>query len=161
MKKERSLGASAPFFGGKWAIATCSNCSFSVRYKIQDTKIQDMKYPYGNSRSISCILYLCILYLFDKPKFETFYNRQSVGNERGHRRYGVPLVWPTRKDHEPRPRVARAGSTPKKMFLISCLVLPLRLSSSQAGQTKRLRRAEPFYLAYPKGFEPSTFRVGV
>ena len=29
-----------------------------------------MKYPYGNSRSISCILYLCILYLFDKPKFE-------------------------------------------------------------------------------------------
>ena len=29
-----------------------------------------MKYPYGNSRSISCILYLCILYLFDKPQFE-------------------------------------------------------------------------------------------
>ena len=28
-----------------------------------------MKKPYGNSRSISCILYLCILYLFDKPKF--------------------------------------------------------------------------------------------
>ena len=29
-----------------------------------------MKYPYGNSRSISCILYFCILYLFDKPIFE-------------------------------------------------------------------------------------------
>ena len=26
----------------------------------------------------------------DKPKFKTFYNRQSMGNERGHRRYGVP-----------------------------------------------------------------------
>ena len=103
MKKERSLGESAPFFGGKQAVATCSNCSFSVRYKLQDTQIQDMKYPYGNSRSISCILYLCILYLFDQPKFETFFNRQSVGNERGHRRYGVPLVWPTRKDSNLRP----------------------------------------------------------
>ena len=38
--------------------------------KIQDTKIQDTKKRYGIIRSISCILYLGILYLFDKPKFE-------------------------------------------------------------------------------------------
>ena len=31
----------------------CENWGLSVRYKLQDTKIQDMKYPYGNSRSIS------------------------------------------------------------------------------------------------------------
>ena len=29
-----------------------------------------MKKRYGIIRSISCILYLRILYLFDKPKFE-------------------------------------------------------------------------------------------
>jgi hypothetical protein len=33
------------------------------RYKI-------CKNPYGESRSISCILYLVSLYLFNKPKFE-------------------------------------------------------------------------------------------
>ena len=37
-----------------------------------------MKYPYGNSRSISCILYLCILYLFDKPKFEVLFDMDSI-----------------------------------------------------------------------------------
>ena len=57
------------------------NCSFSVRYKLQDTKIQDMKKPYGNSRSISCILYrpsllgaylvsVCWAMLSDKPKLK-------------------------------------------------------------------------------------------
>ena len=47
-----------------------------------------------------------------------------------------PFYWPTRKDSEPRPRKARAGSTPKNPSPISCLVLPLRLSSSRIGQQK-------------------------
>ena len=63
-----------------------------------------MKYPYGNSHSISCILYLCILYLcilylcilylcilylFDKPKFEAY---QTVS-----RRTLIPVYAPDEK----------------------------------------------------------------
>ena len=43
---------------------------FFCEIQVTRYKIQDMKKRYGTIRFISCILYLRILYLFDKPKFE-------------------------------------------------------------------------------------------
>ena len=46
-------------------------------------------------------------------------------------------VWPTRKDSEPRPRKARAGSTSQaKIFFFGHLVLPRIFSPSQISQQK-------------------------
>ena len=46
------------------------------------------------------------------------------------------LVWPTRKDSEPRPRNARAGSAPTKLSSLGSLPLPLFFSASPIGKPK-------------------------
>ena len=73
-----------------------SGGGLAVRYKIQDTKIQDMK-PLVRTTVlylVSCIGRACsarILYLFDKPKFEN--NRLVTNDMRGIHKEHQPWQW--------------------------------------------------------------------
>ena len=74
MKKELSV-AEGSFFVGKYD----SNLGLSNRYKIPRYKIQDIETEVAVRVFTYLVsLYLRILYLFDKPKFEAFSNRQFM-----------------------------------------------------------------------------------
>ena len=54
-----------------------------------------------------------------------------------------------------------AGSATARTDMARTSGAPTKDSPPPVGQEKRPRYAGLFFLAYPKGFEPSTFRVGV
>ena len=53
-------------------------------------------------------------------------------------------VWPTRKDHEPRPRKARAGSTPKRFVAHFLLGASTQILGLMNRPTEKPRRAGLF-----------------
>ncbi len=75
------------------------------------------------------------------------------------------FIWPTRKDSNlSSPRLRRGSveiATKKEVRRVLPGDLTKGLGLTNRATEKPPHKAGAFLLAYPKGFEPSTFRVGV
>ena len=81
----------------------------------------------------------CFLHSFICPLIYTIFEQKGEAATR------LPPFWPTRKDSEPRPRIARAGSAAKRAATFSLLGTSTKLLTSPINQNKGYRDAIPFF----------------